>query len=67
MRKVLLFIATLLVMTGYLSAQSRWIARGAEQGELYLSNMWYGNSVGGPFYDDLREAIFRVTDNGRKD
>jgi len=50
-------------------AQNRFIARGAEQGELYLSSRWYAiyNPIWGPpSYDTLRMAVYHITKNGKK-
>ncbi|MCL2247487.1 MAG: T9SS type A sorting domain-containing protein [Lentimicrobiaceae bacterium] len=50
-------------------AQDRMVARGAESGELYLSNTWYGiydPFWGPPFYDTVRLALYRFTENGKK-
>jgi len=68
MKKTLLFI-TILIVTSHISfAQNRGIARGAEPGELYLTDLWYGiyGPVGPPFYDTVRAAIYRITENGKK-
>jgi len=50
------------------NAQNRVVARGAEPGELYLTTYWYGTygSSGHPYYDTLRTAVYRVTENGKK-
>jgi len=48
-------------------SQNRYIARGAEPGELYLSYFWYGIYYGGhPYYDTLRTAMFRLTEYGKE-
>jgi hypothetical protein len=67
MKQTLLFL-TILIITNSLPAQNRSIARGAEPGELYLSYFWYGVYAppGPPFYDTLRNAVFRFTENGKK-
>jgi len=42
MRKRLFFILLLTVVGSFITAQNRYIARGAEPGELYISGGWYG-------------------------
>ena len=65
MKKFLLFITILAVTCGILNAQNRKVARGAEPGELYMSDFWYGE--GGPvFYDVIKQAVYRLTENGKK-
>jgi len=48
------------------TAQDRNIARGAAPGEFYIGCGWYGTFVVNPFYDTLRLALFRFTENGKK-
>ena len=67
--KRFLFLLTILTATGnILNAQDRYIARGADFGELYMANSWYAlYDLGGhPHYKDIQKAIFRVTENGKK-
>jgi hypothetical protein len=67
MKRTLLFL-TLLIIAIHINAQNRIVARGAESGELYLTGFWYGIYAppGPPFYDTLRNAIFRLAENGKK-
>ena len=68
MKRQLLFLFILTVI-GSVTAQNRYIARGAEPGELYISGGWYGTYdkvYGAPYYDTLRTAIFRLTENGKR-
>ncbi|MCL2042194.1 MAG: T9SS type A sorting domain-containing protein [Bacteroidales bacterium] len=68
MKRILLILIILAAATGA-TAQNRYIARGAEPGELYISGGWYGTYdkvYGAPYYDTLRTAIFRLTENGKK-
>jgi len=66
MKRILLILIILAAATGA-TAQERFIARGAEPGELYISNPWYGvySPWGPPYYDTLQLAIFRLTENGK--
>jgi len=68
--KRFVFLLTLLATVGsILSAQNRAQARGAEPGELYLNDPWYGiyDPDWGPgFYGTLRMAIYHLTENGKK-
>ncbi|MCL2434980.1 MAG: T9SS type A sorting domain-containing protein [Lentimicrobiaceae bacterium] len=67
--KRVLFLLSIFLFTNNLSfAQNRVVARGAALGELYLSAPWYGihDSWGPPYYDTLRTAIYRLTENGKK-
>jgi hypothetical protein len=66
MKRILLFLS-LLIVANSTYAQNRMIARGAEPGELYISGTWYGiYHEGTPFYDTLRLAVYRLTENGKK-
>jgi len=67
MKRIILFLSTLFVVV-VVTAQSRFIARGAEPGEFYISCGWYGiYSPSGPgSYDTLRKAVFRISENGKK-
>jgi len=49
-------------------SQDRIVTRGAQSGELYLATYWYGiyNSLGPPHYDNLRCAVYHITENGKK-
>ncbi|MCL2041813.1 MAG: T9SS type A sorting domain-containing protein [Bacteroidales bacterium] len=63
LKKVLLVIVALLL--GFAaSAQSRFITRGAEEGELYMSATWYCNY--GIWGDTLYNALLHITENGKK-
>ncbi|MCL2041814.1 MAG: T9SS type A sorting domain-containing protein [Bacteroidales bacterium] len=63
LKKVLLVIVALLL--GFAaSAQSRFITRGAEEGELYMSANWYCNY--GVWGDTLYNALLHITENGKK-
>jgi hypothetical protein len=67
MRKSLFFFTILLFQTSISFAQNRIVTRGAESGELYLSESWYGiYHEGTPFYDTLRTAFYHITENGKK-
>jgi hypothetical protein len=66
MKKILLFLTILLTASNISFAQNRVVARGAEPGELYLTGMWYGTYDPPPFYDTLRIAVCRLTENGKK-
>ena len=66
---VILFIFALLAANSDIFAQNRTVARGAEPGELYISNFWFGifnPNWGPPFYDTARVALYRLTENGKK-
>ena len=68
MKRGLFFIIALIAASGLLNAQQRSIARGAEIGELYTQNVWYGiyNSVWGPaVLDTMLRAIIHLTDHGK--
>jgi len=66
MKRILFFFIAFTV-AGFITAQNRHIARGADPGELYLTSNWYGTYAWGPgFYDTLRTAIYRLTENGKK-
>ena len=66
MKKTLLFLTILIVLSSISHAQDRYITRGAEPGEFYYTGDWYG--IYGPMgsYDTLRTAIYRFTENGKK-
>ncbi|MDR2927003.1 MAG: hypothetical protein LBV41_02190 [Cytophagaceae bacterium] len=67
--KHVLFFTMLCFATGsFLRAQNRMVARGAEQGELYATGLWYGiySPIGPPFYDTLRTAVYHITEHGKK-
>ena len=69
MKKILLFLTLLLATVTLSFSQNRSITRGAIPGELYLTGTWYGiyNPIlGPPYYDTLRTAIYRLTENGKK-
>jgi len=67
MKKIFIFL-TLLFVTHFSFPQNSGVARGAESGELYLANYWYGifAPTGPPEYTELRNALFRITENGKK-
>jgi hypothetical protein len=66
MKKILFFLILLTAASGYITAQDRMVARGAEPGELYISGFWYGIYWGGPpYYDTLRSVLYRLTENGK--
>jgi hypothetical protein len=68
MKKVLILLTIFLSISFFSFAQDRFIARGAEPGELYLTGLWYGiyHPVGPPYYDTLRRAVYRLTEHGKK-
>ena len=68
MKQLLLFLAILILATSISFAQTRPVARGAEPGELYYAGIWYGvyGPMGPPSYDTLRNAVYRLTENGKK-
>jgi len=67
MKKNILFLILFLATISISHAQNRAISRGAVPGELYLTTFWYGISyMGPPFYDTLRTAVYRITENGKK-
>ncbi|MCL2041816.1 MAG: T9SS type A sorting domain-containing protein [Bacteroidales bacterium] len=63
MKRVFLLLA-LVAISGSISAQSRFITRGAEEGELYMSASWYCNY--GVWGDTLYNALLHITENGKK-
>jgi hypothetical protein len=66
MKRILFLLTALIAASSVITAQSRTFTRGAEAGELYLTNVWYGIYAGGPFMEELRNAIVRFTENGKK-
>jgi len=69
MKKTILFLILLFVITTLTFAQNRNISRGATLGELYITGLWYGiydKNWGPPYYDTLRSAIYRLTENGKR-
>ena len=69
MKQILLFLSLLLITCNLLQAQDRIVARGADAGELYITCFWYGifdSGWGAPYYDTLRSAVYRITENGKK-
>jgi len=69
MRQVFSILIVLIFTNSILFAKDRNIARGATSGELYLTGEWYGiydKNWGPPYYDTLKTAIYRLTENGRK-
>ena len=66
MKKSLIIILSVLFCAG-LSAQQRKIASGADNGELYMATFWWGKYYPfPPYYDTLRTAVYRLTENGKK-
>jgi len=64
MKKSSLFLIALMIVTSHIAAQSRFITRGAEEGELYMTATWYYNyGIGG---DTLYKALIHITENGKK-
>jgi len=67
MKKFLFFLIILAAGDSSITAQERFRARGADPGELYITALWYGIYAEMPgFYDTLRIAIYRLTENGKK-
>jgi hypothetical protein len=69
MKKILLLLIVLVSINSLSFAQKRDIARGAESGELYMTGIWYGlyhPELGPPFFVDMRLAVYRFTENGKK-
>jgi len=66
MKRILLLLIILFTANIILFAQNRSITRGATPGELYLTGTWYCtyNSLG--IYDTIRNAIYHITENGKK-
>ena len=61
------FFYVMLLTNCVVFAQNRHIACGAEPGELYIHRGWYGiYSLGPGFYESLYDAIYRLTENGKK-
>ena len=69
MKKFIIPMLVLLAWTTSLSAQNRAYSRGADSGEWYLNDPWYGiydQMYGPPYYETLRMAIYHITENGKK-
>ena len=68
MKQKLLFFTLLFIVINLSFSQERSITRGATPGEFYLTAAWYGiySAWGPPYYDTLRTAVFRLTENGKK-
>jgi len=65
MKKILILLIFFVFAFSISNAQKRNITRGASNGEMYITNLWYG--IGGPiFYDTLQFAIYRLTEYGKK-
>jgi hypothetical protein len=64
MKKILLLLIISVAASGIITAQSRNITRGAEEGELYLSTAWYCDY--GVWGDTRYDAILHITENGKK-
>jgi len=69
MKQLLLSLTFLLTITTISQAQDRYIARGAEPGELYITGYWYAifdPVFGPPKYDTAHIAVFHITEYGKK-
>ena len=69
MKKNTLFVMIFVVSATFINAQNRSIARGAVQGELYMTRYWYGiynPDWGPPVFDTLLKALYHITDYGEK-
>jgi hypothetical protein len=69
MKKTLFLFAILIAVIPFSQAQNRGVTRGAAPGELYIAGPWYGIYSpiwGPPYYDTLRTAVYRMTENGKK-
>jgi hypothetical protein len=69
MRQLLLIILICFVASSICFTQNRAIARGAEEGELYMRSLWkcyYDIDYGPPFYDTARMALYHITEHGKK-
>ena len=68
MKQILPIITVLLFTSSISFGQNRVVVRGADPGELYLVNYWYGIYAppGPPYYTDLQAAVYRITENGAK-
>ncbi|MCL2073774.1 MAG: T9SS type A sorting domain-containing protein [Marinilabiliaceae bacterium] len=70
MKKIIVILTLFVISLSLLSSQNRNIARGADPGELYMTNYWFGilNPIWGHqnVYDTLRVALYRLTENGKK-
>jgi hypothetical protein len=64
MKRTLFFLMVLAAASGIISAQERYITRGATEGELYLQGSWYCNY--GFWSDTIYTAILHVTENGKQ-
>jgi len=64
------FLYLIIVLTTHsVSLSQSNFTRGSDPGELYLSESWYGiydPNWGPPYYDTLKTAIYRLTENGKK-
>ncbi|MDR2569409.1 MAG: hypothetical protein LBD23_03795 [Oscillospiraceae bacterium] len=61
MKRIFFFILVLAATSSMSNAQQRSIARGAEEGELYMAIGWYVN-----YYESQYAAILHITENGKK-
>jgi len=69
MKRAFFFIPLLLLIGSISYAQNRNITSTATPCELYLTGSWYGvydSNWGPPYYETLRSAIYRITENGKK-
>ncbi|MCL2041812.1 MAG: T9SS type A sorting domain-containing protein [Bacteroidales bacterium] len=64
MKRVVFFLTVLAAISGSITAQERYITRGAEEGELYMSVHWYCDY--GFWGDTVYDAILHITENGKK-
>ncbi|MCL2041810.1 MAG: T9SS type A sorting domain-containing protein [Bacteroidales bacterium] len=63
MKRVFLLLV-LAAISGSITAQERYITRGAEEGELFMSVHWYCDY--GFWGDTVYDAILHITENGKK-
>jgi len=63
-KRLLVLVIILAATADSISAQKRLIARGASEGELYISGIYGGNY--GPWGDTLYSSIDHITENGKK-
>ena len=64
MKRLLFLLMLLTALHGSITAQERFITRGATEGELFFSANWYSNY--GPWGDTLYRAFLHITKNGKK-
>ena len=61
MNRNTLLMIVLIAASSFVNAQERGIARGAVEGELYMSTIWYVN-----YYESDYLALLHITENGKK-